>query len=109
MNVSGAENKKQMKPEKREAVKKAGCYGMIGRHYDFTVQVTGIHEWSQRLFVEGEDRLGRKMLIRFEEGVGSSGIEAGASLFCRGLVLAHDTIFGVPFTFIEATSKPTGL
>ncbi len=109
MNIARAENKKPTKPGKREAVKKAGCYGMVGRHYDFTVQISGVHDWGQGVIVEGEDRLGRKMLIRFTGEEARVGIAAGGSLFFRGLVLAHDMIFGVPFTFIEATSKPVGL
>ncbi len=109
MSISRAEYKNPTNPDKLEAVRKAGCYGMVGRHYDFTVRTTGVHDWGHGVIVEGEDRLGRKMLIRFNGKELRAGILVGASLFFRGLVLAHDSIFGVPFTFIEATSKPAGI
>ncbi len=109
MSISRAECKKPTNPDKLEVVRKAGCYGMVGRHYDFTVRITGVHDWGHGVIAEGEDRLGRKMLIRFNGKELRVGIAAGGSLFFRGLVLAHDSIFGVSFTFIEATSKPVGI
>ncbi len=92
--------------EKSQTGKNAGCFGKIGNHYDFEIKIDGMHQWGGRFYFEGQDRAERRMLIGAMEQEESVSIEAGESILFRGRVLAHDTLFGVPFTYIEATSEP---
>ncbi len=85
----------------------AGCFGKVGKHYDFKLRVDGVHRLGGEVYLDGEDRLGRRMLIRVTEREEPVTVEAGESVLLRGKILAHDSIFGAPFTFIELTSEIT--
>jgi hypothetical protein len=87
--------------------KVAGCFGKVGKHYDFKIRIDGVHKLGQEVYLEGEDRLARRMLIRVTEQEEPVTVEVGESVLLRGRILAHDAIFGVPFTYIELTSEIT--
>ncbi len=97
-------------PEAAEPVKPdkmAGCFGKVGKHYDFKIRTDGVHVLGQEVYLEGQDRLGRKMLIHVSGHEEPVTVEPGDSVLLRGKIIAHDIIFGVPFTFIELTSEIT--
>jgi hypothetical protein len=87
--------------------KMTGCFGKVGKHYDFKIRTDGVHRLGQEIYLEGQDRLGRRMLIRVTEQEEPVAVEAGESVLLRGKILAHDIVFGVPFTYIELTSEIT--
>ncbi len=96
-----------VEPDKPD--KMAGCFGKVGKHYDFKLRIDGVHTLGREIYLEGEDRLGRRMIIRITEQEEPVTVEAGESVLLRGKILAHDIIFGAPFTFIELTSEITKL
>ena len=83
---------------------KSGFFGRIGNHYDFEISVVRVRERLRFYRLEGSDRLGRRVVIRVKKGEESPSFEGGESVFLRGRVLAHRTLFGEPVTYIEATS-----
>ncbi|HET6420647.1 MAG TPA: hypothetical protein VFG19_10850 [Geobacteraceae bacterium] len=87
--------------------KMSGCFGKVGKHYDFKLRIDGVHTLGREIYLEGEDRLGRRMFIRITDQEEPVTVEAGESVLLRGKILAHDLLFGVPFTFIELTSEIT--
>lgn len=89
---------------KGHAPAKSGFFGRIGNHYDFAVLVARVQERQRFYRLEGTDRLGRRVIVRVRKGDEPLTLEAGASVFFRGKVLAHRTMFGEPVTYIEATS-----
>lgn len=89
---------------KGHAQPKSGFFGRIGNHYDFAVSVARVHERLRFYRMEGSDRLGRRVIVRVRKGDEPLSVDGGASVFFRGKVLAHRTLFGEPVTYIEATS-----
>lgn len=89
---------------KGHAQPKSGFFGRIGNHYDFSISVARVQERLRFYRLEGSDRLGRRVVVRVRKGDEPLSAEGGASVFLRGRVLAHRTLFGEPVTYIEATS-----
>lgn len=83
---------------------KSGFFGRIGNHYDFEISVLRVRERLRFYRLEGLDRLGRRVVVRVKKGEEALSLEGGESVFLRGRVLAHRTLFGEPVTYIEATS-----
>src|SRR6266498_5537636 len=46
---------------------KLGCFGIVGRHYDFKITITKSLDWEDEYHYEGLDPLGRKVRIRVTE------------------------------------------
>ncbi len=105
--IERAEKKIPAVLEQVQPDKKAGCFGKVGKHYDFKISVDGVHKLGQEVYLEGRDRLERRMLIHVTEEEKPVTAEEGESVLVRGRILAHDSIFGVPFTYIELTSEIT--
>jgi len=105
--MARAEKNEATESDEGRQDKKSGCFGKIGKHYDFIVRVERTHAWGEEVYLEGHDRSGRSMLIRVAKQEESVSVQEGESIFFRGLVQAHDTVYAIPFTYIEATSEVT--
>ncbi|HKZ15879.1 MAG TPA: hypothetical protein VJ161_00245 [Geobacteraceae bacterium] len=86
-------------------VKKDSFFGKVGKHYDLEITVDGIFDWDQRCYLEAHDQAGRRMLIHVTEQEESLTIKEKDSIFFRGQVLSHSTIFGITLTFVKTTSN----
>ncbi len=105
--IARAEKNDPKALQKSLAYEKSHYFGKIGKHYDMEVTISRTHEWAQGYHYEGQDRLGRKVLIRVTDEEDTNLVEAGETVFLRGHVLAHDMVFGAPFTFVETSSGVT--
>ncbi len=103
--IEHAEKKVSDSPGQSLPDKVPGCFGKVGKHYDFKIRVDVFHKLGREVYLEGQDRLARRMLIRVTEHEEPVAVEEGESVLLRGRILAHDAIFGVPFTYIELTSE----
>ncbi len=81
-----------------------GFFGRVGNHYDFEIVLASVREKDWILRCEGQDRQGRKMVVRVKKGDEPFDAEAGDTVFFRGRVIAHRALFGEPVTHIEVTS-----
>jgi hypothetical protein len=93
-----------MPEEKRKMNKTLSFFGKIGWHYDFLVTIAKLHVWGSIVYLEGTDRSGRNVLLRVPDEGEQVDVDTGETVVVRGKVSAHDTLFEVPFTLIEATS-----
>ncbi len=84
--------------------KTSSFFGKIGWHYDFLITIDKLHVWGPMFFFEGTDRSGRNVLLYVPDQEEPVEADAGEKIVVRGKVSAHDIIFEVPFTVIEATS-----
>lgn len=81
-----------------------GFFGRVGNHYDFEILLSSVREKEWLIRCEGQDRQGRKMVVRVKKGEEPFAAEAGDTIFLRGRVIAHRALFGDPVTHIEVTS-----
>lgn len=79
-------------------------FGRLGNHYDFEMLLSSVREKEWFIRCEGQDRQGRKMVIRVKKGEEPLTAAAGDTIFFRGRVIAHRALFGEPVTHIEVTS-----
>jgi hypothetical protein len=93
--------------DKGEEKNKLGCFGIVGRHYDFKITITKSLDWDEEYHYEGQDPLGRKIRIRLTDKDELVAVDAGEVIYIRGQVVAHRSIFGEPVTIIESTSAVT--
>jgi hypothetical protein len=105
--IARAEKNEATESDEGRQDKKSRCFGKVGKHYDFIVRVERKHAWGEEVYLEGRDRSGRSMLIRVAKQEDSVSVQEGESIFFRGLVQGHDTVFAIPFTYIETTSEVT--
>jgi hypothetical protein len=84
--------------------KTSSFFGKIGWHYDFLITVNKMHVLGSVVYLEGIDRSGRNVLLYVPDQEEPVDVDAGETIVIRGKVSAHDSVFEVPFTFIEATS-----
>jgi hypothetical protein len=96
--------KESHRSRKGHSRQKSGFFGRIGNHYDFAISVARVQERLRFYRLEGSDRLGRRVIVRVRKGDEPFSVEGGTSVFFRGRVLAHRTLFREPVTYIEATS-----
>ena len=93
--------------DKGEEKHKLGCFGIVGRHYDFKITITKSLDWGDEYHYEGQDPLGRKVRIRITEKEELIAVDAGEVIYIRGQVAAHCSIFGEPVTIIETNAVVT--
>ncbi len=105
--IERAEKKVPDATEGEKPDKMTGCFGKVGKHYDFKISAEAVHQLGREVYLEGKDRLGRRMLVLVSEQEEPLTVEPGESVLLRGKIIAHDTMFGAPFTFIELTSEIT--
>jgi len=89
---------------KGSQLQRHGFFGRIGNHYDFEIVLASVREKQWIIRCEGQDRQGRKIIVRVKKGDEPFAAHVGGSIFFRGRVIAHRTLFGEPVTHIEATS-----
>lgn len=92
------------KPQKGGLLQKHGYFGRIGNHYDFEVSVLSVQVKDQFIRCEGEDRQGRRMVVRVKKDDESFTAMQGDTIFFRGRIMSHRPLFGMPVTHIEVTS-----
>lgn len=105
--IANAETRGLGDRETRNSMTKSAHYGTIGRHYDFLLSITGIHNWGQDCFVEGNDRTGHKLLFRAANAKDWVGLDTDGVVVVRGRVVAHDKLLGEQITYLETNSAPT--
>jgi hypothetical protein len=105
--IASAENIGSTAWDKGGEKNKPGCFGLVGRHYDFKIAITKVLDWGEEYHYEGRDPLGRNVRIRVTEQDDLIAVDPGEVIYIRGQVVAHGSCFGEPVTVIETTSGLT--